>query len=149
MNHDGNESTHAAATVRPRGPGSAGEPQLAGAAAAAGAVAGLHVVVGAGPIGSGIARALAAQGHEVRLVTRSGSAPRVEADELRTEAGTSGAEIELAAADASDISAMARLTDGAAVLYNCANPAYHRWPELWPPIAAALLGAAERSGLCW
>jgi hypothetical protein len=41
---------------------------------------------------------------------------------------------------------MARPTEGAAVLYNSANPAYHRWPELWPPIAAALLEAAERAG---
>jgi nucleoside-diphosphate-sugar epimerase len=41
---------------------------------------------------------------------------------------------------------MARLTEGATAIYNCVNPPYHRWPELWPPIAASLLGAAERSG---
>ena len=41
---------------------------------------------------------------------------------------------------------MARLAAGAAAVYNCANPAYHRWPALWPPIAAALLAAAEGSG---
>lgn len=123
------------------------------------AAAGLHVVVGAGPIGSGIARALAAKGYTVRLVTRSGSGPRAGTDGSLAEAdrprdararaagpGTGGAGIELAAADASDAAAMARLAEGAAALYNCANPAYHRWPELWPPIAAALLGAAERSG---
>ncbi len=122
MNHDGNQSEYA--------PTAAG---VGAAAAAAGVAAGLHVVVGAGPIGSGIARALAAQGHQVRVVTRSGSGP-------------DASQIELAAADAGDAAAMARLTEGAAVLYNCANPAYHRWPELWPPIAAALLGAAGRSG---
>ena len=41
---------------------------------------------------------------------------------------------------------MARLAEGASVIYNCVNPPYHRWPADWPPIAASLLGAAERSG---
>ncbi|MGN6680801.1 MAG: NAD-dependent epimerase/dehydratase family protein [Streptosporangiaceae bacterium] len=93
----------------------------------------LHVVVGAGPIGSGIAQILIAQGHLVRVITRSGSGP-------------AGLGAEMVAADASDAPAMVRLTEGAAAIYNCANPPYHRWPELWPPIAASLLGAAERSG---
>lgn len=93
----------------------------------------LHVVVGAGPIGSGVARILTGQGQRVRIVTRSGSGP--------VDTGA-----ELVAADASGIEAMARLTEGAAVIYNCANPPYHQWPALWPPIAAALLGAAERAG---
>lgn len=92
----------------------------------------LHVVIGAGPIGSGIARELAGRGHRVRVITTSGS-------------GAAGA-AELVAADASDAAAMISLTEGAAAIYNCANPPYHRWPELWPPIAAGLLGAAERSG---
>ena len=50
------------------------------------------------------------------------------------------------AADAADADAMARLAEGVAVIYNCVNPAYHRWPADWPPIAASLLGAAECSG---
>lgn len=41
---------------------------------------------------------------------------------------------------------MARFTEGAAAIYTCANPPYHRWPALWPPIASSLLGAAERNG---
>ena len=35
---------------------------------------------------------------------------------------------------------------GAAALYNAVNPAYHRWATDWPPVAAALLTAAERTG---
>ena len=93
----------------------------------------LHVVVGAGPIGSGIARAQAERGHQVKIVTRSGSGPEL-------------AGIERVAADASDASALANVATGAAAIYNCANPPYHRWPELWPPMAAAMLSAAERSG---
>jgi nucleoside-diphosphate-sugar epimerase len=50
------------------------------------------------------------------------------------------------AADAADADRLTALADGAAAVYNCVNPAYHRWPTDWPPIAAALLRAAERSG---
>ncbi len=35
----------------------------------------LHVVVGAGPVGSAVAEILAERGHRVRVVTRSGSGP--------------------------------------------------------------------------
>ncbi|MEE2035075.1 NAD-dependent epimerase/dehydratase family protein [Rhodococcus chondri] len=35
----------------------------------------LHVVAGAGPVGSTVAEQLAAQGHRVRILTRSGSGP--------------------------------------------------------------------------
>ena len=41
---------------------------------------------------------------------------------------------------------LTELTKGAAALYNCANPLYHRWLTDWPPLAASLLTAAERSG---
>lgn len=67
------------------------------------------------------------------MVTRSGSGPE-------------GAGIERIAADAADAATMAAVTAGADVIYNCANPPYHRWPQMWPPIASSLLGAAERSG---
>ncbi len=99
----------------------------------------LHVIIGAGAIGSGVARALAGSDHRVRIITRSGSGPSGSADPVVRPA-------ELVAADASDAEAMARLTEGAAAIYNCANPPYHRWPALWPPIASSLLGAAERNG---
>jgi nucleoside-diphosphate-sugar epimerase len=112
----------------------AGNSAEAGLPPAAEATAGsrhLHVVVGAGAIGRVIALELTERGHLVRIVTRSGSGP-------------TGIGAELVAADASDASAMARLTEEAVAIYNCANPPYHRWPEVWPPIAASLLSAAER-----
>lgn len=93
----------------------------------------LHVIVGAGPVGSATALSLVEEGHRVRLVTRSGQGP----DHVA---------IERVAADATDVDRLATLSRGAQALYNCANPPYHRWPELWPPLAAALLAAAERSG---
>ncbi len=93
----------------------------------------LHVVVGAGPIGSGVARLLAAKGQRVKIVTRSGSGP----DDIGAER---------TASDAADASAMAAIAEGAAAIYNCANPPYHRWTTMWPPIAESLLHAAQTSG---
>jgi len=93
--------------------------------------AGSDLVIGAGVIGSRVARMLAEGGHRVSVVSRRGFGP---------------AGVTHLAADAADADAMARLAEGAAVIYNCVNPAYHRWPTDWPPIAASLLGAAERSG---
>jgi len=92
------------------------------------------LVVGAGVIGSRVAGMLAERGDRVSLVSRHGS-------------GVAGApRVTHVAADAADAAAMARLAEGVAVIYNCVNPPYHRWPADWPPIAASVLGAAERSG---
>ena len=93
--------------------------------------AGSHLVVGAGVIGGRVAQLLAERGERVLVVSRRGSWP----------AGAA-----CVAADGADAEAMARLAEGAAVIYNCVNPPYHRWPVDWPPIAASVLGAAERSG---
>src|SRR5258706_330005 len=100
----------------------------------------LHVIIGAGAIGSGVARALAASDHRVRIITRSGSGPSGPSG----SADRAAAPAELVAADASDAEAVARLTEGAAAIYNCANPPYHRWPALWPPIASSFTGDGAR-----
>jgi nucleoside-diphosphate-sugar epimerase len=93
----------------------------------------LHVIVGAGPVGSATASRLAAAGERVRVITRHGTGP-----------DTGG--IDGVAADATDAGRLAGLAAGAAVLYNCASPPYHRWSQDWPPLAAAMLAAAERTG---
>lgn len=92
----------------------------------------LHVVLGKGPVGSTLADRLVADGHDVRVLSRSG--------------GASTGRVEHLALDASDAAALTRAAAGATALYNCANPPYHRWVQDWPPIAEALLTAAERSG---
>jgi nucleoside-diphosphate-sugar epimerase len=91
----------------------------------------LHVVVGKGPVGTTTAEALVARGHEVRVLSRSG--------------GRSTGALEHRQVDATDAEALTAATRGAAALYNAVNPAYHRWPTDWPPVAAALLAAAERT----
>lgn len=92
-----------------------------------------HLVVGAGPIGSAVAELLAADGSSVVVVSRSGAGPQAEG-------------VVRVAADAADAGRLADLARGAAAVYNCLNPAYHRWPQDWPPMAASLLAAAESSG---
>jgi nucleoside-diphosphate-sugar epimerase len=92
----------------------------------------LHVIVGYGPAGRAAASLLVEQGHEVRVITRSG--------------GPADAEVRHVRLDAADAEALTGAARGAAVLYNCASPAYHRWAADWPPLAAALLTAAERTG---
>ncbi|MCV2396005.1 NAD-dependent epimerase/dehydratase family protein [Actinotalea sp. M2MS4P-6] len=92
-----------------------------------------YVVVGAGQVGTAVTRAAVERGDDVVVVTRSGSGPELEG-------------VQRAAADAADAEALARLAAGADVLVNAANPAYHRWPVDWPPVAAALLTTAERTG---
>ncbi|WP_346536521.1 NAD-dependent epimerase/dehydratase family protein [Micromonospora sp. DPT] len=93
----------------------------------------LHVIVGSGPVGTATARLLAERGERVRVVTRRGGGPEHPA-------------VERVAADAADADRLTALTEGADALYNCANPAYHRWATDWPPLAGALLTAAERTG---
>ena len=94
---------------------------------------GLHVIVGAGWIGGGTASRLAEAGHQVRVVTRHGQGP-------------SHPNIECVAADATQPGALAPPAAGADAIYNCANPQYGRWAADWPPLASALLDAAEQSG---
>ncbi len=92
-----------------------------------------NVIVGAGLVGSTTASLLAEEGLSVLLVSRSGSGP-------------DHPNIEVVAADAADRATMLRLSVGADAVFNCANPAYHRWPTDWPPIASSLLQAAKECG---
>jgi len=92
----------------------------------------LHVIVGKGPVGTTTAELLASQGHQVRVLSRSG--------------GRSTDAIEHRQVDAVDAAAVVAAAPGAAAIYNAVNPQYHRWVTDWPPVATALLTAAERTG---
>jgi len=93
----------------------------------------LHVIVGAGPVGTATAKLLADRGEQVRVITRRGT-------------GLERPGVERVAADATDAARLSELTKGAVALYNCANPPYHQWLTDWPPLTRALLSAAESSG---
>jgi nucleoside-diphosphate-sugar epimerase len=92
-----------------------------------------HLVIGSGPVGSGIAQRLADQGSPVTVFTRSGTGP-------------THPSITLVKGDAADAAALARHAEGAATIFNCANPPYHRWGTDWPPMHQAIMTAAERTG---
>jgi nucleoside-diphosphate-sugar epimerase len=90
-----------------------------------------HVVIGAGSIGSNVARLLAERGQSVRIVTRSGAGPEHPL-------------IDRVAADASDPAGLTELSRGAEVIYHCANPpSYTEWERLLPPLQTAAIAAAE------
>ncbi|MBU3703031.1 MAG: NAD-dependent epimerase/dehydratase family protein [Ilumatobacteraceae bacterium] len=92
-----------------------------------------HLIVGAGPVGTTTAVQLAELGHHVTVLSRSGRGP--------AHPG-----IELVAADATDPDALMGHLDGSGALVNAANPAYHRWPQDWPPLHESMRTAAQRTG---
>jgi len=68
-----------------------------------------HIVVGAGPVGRATAKEASQRGHDVLLVSRSGSGPEVPG-------------VIRASLDASDMEALVRVADGAAGLYQLHEP---------------------------
>ena len=96
-------------------------------------MSGIHVVVGAGVVGSTLAELLANDGQDVIVVTRSGSGPTHK-------------NIKRVAADVRELSKLLEIAPNAAAIYNCANPPYHQWAKEWPPIAASFLSYAEKTG---
>lgn len=95
---------------------------------------GSYVVLGAGGIGRATAKALTDAGHEVTLASRRGTDP-----------GVNG--VRAVAADARDAAGLSQLAVGASGIVNAINPpSYHHWERDWPPIATAVLAAAEATG---
>src|SRR4029453_10647234 len=93
----------------------------------------LHVVVGAGAVGTATAIELVSRGHQVRVLSRSGRGP-------------AGDGIDSLAVDATDDKRLTAVSDSAAAIYKCANPPYERWDHDWPPLATSILAAAENTG---
>jgi len=90
-----------------------------------------HVILGAGSIGTNVARLLAERGESVLMITRSGSGPEHPL-------------IGRVAADASDASQLTDLSRGAKVIYHAANPpSYTMWERLLPPLQTAAIAAAK------
>src|SRR5205085_10251681 len=88
-------------------------------ATAAATAADLHVVLGAGQIGTLVAQQLLAAGHRVRMVRR-----RVAAAPLPG--------VELVVADLRDPDQAAAALRGAGVAYHCVNPVYTEWATALP-----------------
>ena len=93
-----------------------------------------HVIIGAGSIGTNVARLLVERGESVRIITRGGSGPEHPL-------------IDRVAADASNPSRLTELAHGAKVIYHAANPpSYTSWERLLPPLQTAAIAAAQAGG---
>ena len=93
----------------------------------------LHVVFGTGQVGQALAACLAGRCLAVRALSRHRPAALADGIDWRV-------------ADAADPDAAADAAKGAAVVYQCLNAPYPRWPELFPPLQRGALAAAERAG---
>lgn len=95
--------------------------------------AALHVVLGVGQVGRAVAARLAGAGVPVRAVSRHRPAELPDGVEWRP-------------AELTDAAAAIDAVQGAAVVYQCLNVPYTRWPDLFPPLQRTVIGAAERAG---
>lgn len=95
-------------------------------------MSGLHVVIGAGALGSGIAATLAARGERVRVVRRAATSP------------VQG--VEVVAGDIRDASFAAHALSGASTVYQCAQPRYHRWAQEFAALQQGIMDAAASAG---
>ena len=91
-----------------------------------------HVILGAGPVGRAVVSALSDRGVKPTVVTRSGTA--VPGAISRP-------------ADLTDPLQAAAAVAGADVIFQCAQPGYHRWPQEFPGMQASAVqaGSARRS----
>ena len=97
------------------------------------AVGELHVIFGSGPIGRAVMSALWARGRRVRIVNRQAR--------IDVPGG-----VELVHGDATNPEYAREASKGATVVYNCTNPPYTKWPEMFPPLQAGILEGAASAG---
>lgn len=88
-------------------------------------------ILGAGPVGRSLVDRLAERGVEPLVITRSGAL-------------VSGART--ATIDVNDTSALAVALQGVGVVFHCAQPPYHRWPQEFPALQRSILEACQRVG---
>ncbi len=94
----------------------------------------LQVIFGTGPLAQSVMRALLKRALlkrdvQIRMVNRSGQA-------------TVPASVEVIAADAYLPENTQAVTQGAAVVYQCAQPGYTQWPTLFPKLQAGIMAGA-------
>lgn len=93
----------------------------------------LHVVLGAGQVGPRVAELLLERGHRVRIARRTASPSRVP-------------NLETVAIDVRDASAVAKVAEGASVVYSCVNPLYHEWPTMLLPMVRGIAQGSRAAG---
>jgi len=93
-----------------------------------------HLIFGTGPLGRATAQALLERGHAVTLANRQGRMPEPPV----------GATV--VALDLNEVAIAQAAAEGAEAVYLCAQPPYHRWPEMFPGLQAAAIDIAGAAG---
>jgi nucleoside-diphosphate-sugar epimerase len=93
-----------------------------------------ELIFGAGPLAQATMRALVKRGKTVKMVNRSGKRP--------TDIPES---VEIIAGDANNTDFTRTITQGASVVYQCAQPEYNH-PERFPALQSAILAGASSNG---
>lgn len=97
----------------------------------------LNTIFGTGPLALSVMQALLKRGKSIKMINRSGQRPA----EVPTQ-------VEVIGGDAYNPDFTRTVTQGAAVVYQCAQPEYHRWVEEFPALQAAILeGAASNRAI--
>ncbi|NEQ52387.1 MAG: NAD-dependent epimerase/dehydratase family protein [Leptolyngbya sp. SIO3F4] len=86
----------------------------------------LHVILGTGPVGKAVMGELLKRDVQIRMINRNGKADVPQS-------------VEVIAADAYDAAQVEAVTQGATVVYQCAQPNYTQWPELFPKLQASIV----------
>lgn len=93
----------------------------------------LHVILGTGALGQAVMRELLTRNVQIRMVNRSGKKIVLES-------------VEIVAADAYDLKSVQAVTQGATVVYQCAQPDYTQWPTLFPKLQDSIVQGVAASG---
>lgn len=92
-----------------------------------------HVIFGTGPTGMAVMEELVKKGKQVQMVNRSGNADVPDG-------------VQVTAGDASNPNVTKELCKDADVVYNCTNPPYTKWLELFPALQSGVLEGAADAG---
>lgn len=95
----------------------------------------LHVIFGTGPLGQSVMRALLSKGKIVRMVNHSGKRPTEVPGEVQVLGG-----------DAFNTEFTRQAAQGAAVVYQCAQPLYWEWTTKFIPLQDSIMDGAASAG---
>lgn len=87
-----------------------------------------NVIFGTGPLGLSVMDELVARGRQVTLINRRG-----QVDETLPPG------VAVVRGDATNPDSVAAICAGADVVFHCAQPPYHEWPEKFPPLTRGIV----------
>jgi nucleoside-diphosphate-sugar epimerase len=105
--------------------------------------AGVHVILGTGPVGCSAAKLLLEKGFRVRMANRTGKRPDGLLSDLTTDQES---RLEITPVDAMDQAQVLAISKGATHIYHCANVSYELWNTVLPRLHSNLVEAAVANG---